>query len=155
MIRLLLRPPHFECDTPAEAAKLARIIRVSSDRPMIEVADAGSSKTKRCAKCKAHFSTVAPKDRASSLCPGCRPKPARRKAAAAHPSSGVRLPGRCLAEKPAARPVAVTTPKPEPGPAHFEMVTCRARNCGASVPEFESIDGLCLECAPMARRNAS
>lgn len=148
MIRLLLRPPHFQCDTPAEAAKLARIIRLSSDSPLIEVVDSQSAKTKTCAMCKARFSTVAPADRASSRCRACRPprkgwkirKPIERKARPAIPA-------------PKAVPTAVVATRRSAFAPKHGPVSCR--DCGASVPELESIDGLCLQCAPLgARRTA-
>lgn len=149
MIRLLLRPPHFQCDSPAEAAKLARIIRISSDAPLIEVVDGESAKTKRCAKCKTTFSTVAHADRASRFCKSCRPKPARWAAKRAP-----RLRKSAAPSVPA--PVTVAAPvaprKPAFSPKHGP-VSCL--QCGATVPEFESINGLCLECAPMGDRKAS
>lgn len=152
MIRLLLRPPHFQCDTPAEAAKLARIIRISSDAPLIEVVDSDSAKTKKCVRCGKSFSTVAHADRSSSSCRDCRP-----------PRPGWKKPRKPIERKPRvakerAVPVRATAPASvAPRGAAFVSkhgpVSCR--DCGATVPEFESINGLCLQCAPMGERKAS
>lgn len=142
MIRLLLRPPHFECDTPSEAAKLARIIRISSERPMIEVADAASAKQKRCECCKALFSTVDHGDRASRRCRKCRaPKPTWKPRAA-----------RKAKVAPAPSPAPVVKRRPAPVEKHGPKC---CTTCGATVPEFEMQDGECYQCAPMARRRAS
>ena len=141
MIRLLLRPPHFQCDTPSEAAKLARIIRISSDRPLIEVADAASAKQKRCECCKALFSTVDHGDRASRRCRKCRaPKPTWKPRAV-----------RKAMPAPEPAPAPVIKRRAEPAPKHGPK-SCRT--CGATVPEFEMQDGECWECAPMRRRSA-
>lgn len=54
------------------------------------------------------------------------------------------------------KPVPAAAQPSSSEPVGFQMVTCRGRDCGASVPVFESIDGLCLQCAPIgARKRAS
>lgn len=158
MIRLLLDPPRFECDEPGEAAVLAGLmgIKAVSAPPVIvrepiasvppkpspapapkpvsrfasrgPMTPTGSSKT--CKKCGASFPVLDRTDCPSVYCRACRPVQVPRK----NPKAPIPAAGKLGVRK------------------HADPVVCRGRDCGASVPEFESIDGLCLQCAPMAAR---
>ena len=153
VIRLLLDPPRFECDTADEAAVLARLlgIRPPAPVPVVPIAAVGPKPAMRpatkfasrgpmkptghekpCKKCGKAFPVLDRSDCPSVYCRACRPVQVPRK----NPK----------APTPAAGQPSVTR---ETG---FPVVSCRNRTCGASVPSFETIDGLCLECAPMAAR---
>lgn len=162
MIRLFLTPPHFECDSPEDASALAKLMGIvpaqvvcstspkPSRRAVEIVAPPGedetarpfrparrsgmepTGKTKECKKCGDEFPVLDRTDCPSVYCRACRPAPA--------PPRKPRLP-MPEAVRPLRRPA-----KPA-ARSHADPVTCR--DCGASVPEFEAIEGQCLECAPI------
>lgn len=165
MIVLLLDPPRFECATADEAAALAKLMgigpapvvlgscsTVTTERPKLVIPIVPplaapvrrakgrmrpTGKLKTCKKCGGDFPVADRSDCAAAYCRACRPAPA--------PRRKPRLP------MPAAVKPAKATAKP--GRNHAEPVSCST--CGASVPEFESIDGECLQCAPLVRRKSA
>jgi hypothetical protein len=190
VIRLLLDPPHFECDEPGEAAVLAELLGIKAvpvppvivrepiatptltsaavvgkkhgwnapghtspeefeaakktfaktgvlvARAKGQMAPTGHSKT--CKKCGASFPILDRTDCPSVYCRACRPAPNKPRKP--------RLP--VPAAMKAARPTAQAQVR-----KHADPVSCS--RCGASVPEFESINGECLECAPMGARKTA
>lgn len=159
MIRLLLDPPRFECETADEAAALAKLMgigpapvvygscsTVTTERPKLVIPVVPpvappvrhpkgrmepTGKTKPCKKCGKAFPVLDRSDCPSVYCRNCRPTQLPRK----NPKPPIPVAGRLVARK------------------HAEPVSCRS--CGASVPEFESINGECLQCAPIAARKRS
>lgn len=152
MIRLLLDPPLFaECETAEEAATLVKLmglgpVTVATERPRLVIPVVPpiappvrhpkgrmepTGKTKPCKKCGKAFPVLDRSDCPSVYCRDCRPTQLPRK----NPKPPIPVAGRLVARK------------------HAEPVSCRS--CGASVPEFESINGECLQCAPIAARKRS
>jgi len=220
VIRLLLEPPRFECETAQDAADLARLMGIKAatapefsvctplsvgpvtvKAPTVTATSAGhpqgrmkpTGRSKPCKKCKRPFPIVDRTDCAAVYCKACRPKPvgmhargADAKAAAkSRPVKVSTATVRACAAKGCStmfeavrpeivhceehrlgvgqnresvgKPIAVKAPipeagKPSGGPLTFPVVTCQNPQCGASVPRFETIDGLCLDCAPMRRK---
>lgn len=165
MILLLLDPPRFECETAGEAATLARlmgitavpappvivrspiapdtakaparptagqILHAATPKPVSRFAGRGpmepTGKTKSCKTCGKPFPILDHSDCPSVYCRGCRPVVAPRK----NPKPPIPAAGRLTVKK------------------HADPVSCST--CGASVPEFEAINGQCLQCAPLAAR---
>lgn len=154
MIRLLLDPPRFECETADEAAVLARLLGIrttehvaiaapiqtlptkTAPRPVSKFAGRGpmqpTGHSKPCKKCGAEFPVLDRTDCPSVYCRACRPAPPKPRKP--------RLP------VPAAMKATHVR-------KHADPVSCS--RCGASVPEFESINGECLQCAPMGARKSA
>lgn len=163
MIRLLLDPPRFECESARDAAELARLMDIGAvpAKPMATpplapratrhsialapvAAPAAShvpcklpaakpikptGHTKTCKTCGKKFPVLDRSDCPSVYCRTCLPVLSPRK----NPKAPVPAAGRPGAAQRHADPIACVT-------------------CGASVPEFESINGQCLQCAPLAAR---
>lgn len=157
MIRLLLDPPRFECETATDAAALAKLLgivveRIETARPSVarqalaivtppdedetgrsivapRAAMKPTGKTKTCKTCGKAFPVVTRGDCASVYCLTHRPVPIPPK-------------------KP--KPVTPAAGKLGATRKHADPVSCK--QCGASVPEFEAINGECLQCAPLAAR---
>jgi hypothetical protein len=182
VIRLLLDPPRFECETATDAASLAKLmgvvverleagrlvqtrsalsivsppdedetgrtvsaasvpvnekpVSVNAPRPRGRMKPTG--KTKTCKTCGLSFPVVSRGDCASVYCVAHRPMPIPRKS----PKPVTPAAGR-LTRVPRVPSQAHTT-----GPE-----SCTA--CGATVPQFELINGECLQCAPIAARKRS
>ena len=93
-----------------------------------------TGKLKTCKKCGGDFPVADRTDCAALLCRACRPAPAKRKP---------RL------------PKAAPAPAPAPVKAKKDAGPKSCATCGATVPEFELINGECLQCAPLGARKRS
>lgn len=162
MIRLLLDPPRFECETATDAAALAKLMGIVVERiepartvptraalsivtppdedetgrtvnaPAPRATMKPSGKAKTCKKCGVAFPVISRSDCASVYCPTHRPAPIPKK----NPKPVTPAAGRMTRV-----PVAKHTTGPE---------SCTT--CGVTVPQFELINGECLQCAPMGAR---
>lgn len=168
MIRLLLDPPRFECETATDAASLAKLMGIVVERmdaprpaparqalaivtppdedetgrpttaPAPRAAMKPSGKTKTCKSCGESFPVITRGDCASVYCLTHRPAPIPRKS----PKPVTPAAGRMT------RVPRVPTGHHTTGPE-----SCTA--CGATVPQFELINGECLQCAPIGARKAT
>lgn len=184
MIRLLLDPPCFECETATDAAALAKLLGivverietgparpasarhalsivsppdedetgrtvnetpgfvnakpspVNAPKPRAGMKPRGKKKT--CKKCGVSFPVLTRSDCASVYCPIDRPAPIPRK----NPKPVTPAAGR-MTRVPRV-PTGLHTTGPE---------SCKT--CGATVPQFELINGECLQCAPIGARKAT
>ena len=141
MIRLLLDPPQFECETAEDAATLARLFgfirepvvvmpaRESLGHPQGRMKPTGNAKT--CKTCKRPFPIIDRTDCAAVYCKACRPPQLPRK----NPKAPVPAAGRTPR-----LPIKPSEPK------------AKCRTCGDTMRAFEQINGECLDCAPMGAK---
>lgn len=154
MIRLLLDPPRFECETAQDAADLARLMGIKataapefsvysplsiepmtvttsnvSVHPQGRMKPTGNKKT--CKTCGREFPIVDRTDCAAVYCKACRPPQIPRK----NPKPPVPAAGRGPR-----LPIKPSEPK------------AKCRTCGDTMRAFEQINGECLDCAPMGAK---